>query len=153
MRSERKTSGGIEFDEFTDAYPNISPHFTFREFADPTTGRVRLAPGFLAKLERLREYYGKPMIVTGGCRSAAHNNWLKRRGYAASPNSLHLMDNPKYKCATCALDIARPNGADLHKLVRIASGHCWTVGIAPTFIHLDQRRMFTELPPVVYTYD
>lgn len=132
---------------------NISLNFTHNEFADPTTGEVRLASGFLEKLEALREVYRRPMNVTSGCRSGAHNDWLIRRGYNASPNSFHLMDNPKYKAdGCCACDVARPNAVDLALLIMLALTHGWAVGIGPTFVHIDRRADFTTLPSLLFTY-
>jgi hypothetical protein len=122
------------------------------EFADPTTGEVKFQPGFLDDLEKLRVEYDKPMIGTSGCRTTEHNEWLLRRGYKASPNSLHLIGNEKYGTDTCAVDIARPNGADAHLLVKLATKHLWTVGWAKTFIHLDRRAAYTDLPAIIYDY-
>jgi hypothetical protein len=131
----------------------ISEHFTESEMADPATGETKFAMHFIRKLETLRTDYGHPMIVTSGCRSQEHNEWLKRRGYQASPNSFHLMDNPKYQTGgTCAVDIARPNGNDLATLIGLALSQGWSIGIANTFIHLDLRTHYTALPQVIYTY-
>lgn len=129
-----------------------SPHFTREELACPGSGELKLARGFIDKLEEIRITYARPMVVTSGCRSSKRNEWLRRRGYAASPNSLHLIENKKYGTDCCAVDIARPNGVDLHALIRIAAGSMWSVGIADTFIHLDRRGDYTSLRPVVYTY-
>lgn len=131
---------------------HISPHFTEAEFACPTTGHLKFCDGFLDELEDLRVEYDRAMIVQSGCRAEAHNEWLIRRGYKASPNSFHLMGNKKYGTDTCALDIARPNGRDAHRLVSIATRRKWTVGWAKTFIHLDLRVKYTQLPPVIYDY-
>jgi hypothetical protein len=132
---------------------HVSEHFTKKEFACPTTGRIRVQDNFFTHLERLRVAYDSPMITTSGCRTQEHNEWLIRRGYAASPNSFHLIANPKYFTDTCALDIARPNGEDFHRLVRIATEQQWAIGIASSFIHLDCRAFYADLPAIIYTYD
>ena len=131
---------------------NISKHFTKLEMACPASGEVKFQGDFIDRLEQLRESYDKPMMVTSGCRTLAYNDVLKSRGYAASENSFHLIGNPKYGTDTCAVDISRPQGDALHRLVHIATGMGWTVGIAKTFIHLDLRARYTDLPPVVYNY-
>jgi hypothetical protein len=130
----------------------FSEHFTREELTCPTSGKLILAPGFIDALESLRVSYGHPMAVTSGCRSSEHNDWLKSRGYKASPNSFHLIGNEKYGTDTCAVDVRRPGGDDLWRLVKVAQAEGWSVGIAKTFIHLDMRAKFTDLPPVIYSY-
>lgn len=131
----------------------FSEHFTVPELEDPTTHELKLAVGFITKLELLREAYDNGMVVTGGCRSQTHNEWLIRRGKPASPNSFHLIVNIKYQTGgCCAVDIARPTGALLHRLVALATSARWSIGLADTFIHLDRRVDYTDREPVVYTY-
>ena len=98
----------------------FSEHFTREELACPTSGKLILAPGFIEALEFLRVNYDHPMAVTSGCRSDEHNDWLKSRGYKASPNSFHLIGNEKYGTDTCAVDIKRPDGERLWRLVKAA---------------------------------
>jgi uncharacterized protein YcbK (DUF882 family) len=130
----------------------ISEHFTHKELADPTTGEVKLQDGFIEDLELLRQAYGEPMIINSGCRSQAHNAWLKQRGYPASDNSFHLIGNKKYGTDCCAVDVAMPTPALRHRLIRLATDMNWTVGLAKRFIHLDRRARYTNLPPIVYFY-
>ena len=130
----------------------LSDHFTVEEMACPTTGALKFQDGFIEKLERLRVAYGRPMVVTSACRTAEHNKSLIRRGYKASPNSFHLIGNPKYGTDTCAVDIQRPTGAELHELMQLALTTGWTVGFANTFIHLDRRADYTDMPAIVYDY-
>lgn len=130
----------------------FSPHFSVSELACPTTGEIVLENGFIDELEALRAAYGKPMAVTSGCRSSEHNAWLRERGYSASPNSLHLMQNNKYGTHTCAVDIKRPDGRSLHTLLAAATGAGWTIGLASTFVHLDMRGKYTSLKPIIYLY-
>ena len=132
----------------------VSTHFSKDELGDERTGEITLASGFLDRLEHLRVQYAKPMVVTDGCRSRATNRWLLDRGYPASLNSFHLVENSKYQTGgTCAVDISRPNGIDLARLVEFALRFDWAVGIGGTFVHLDRRVDYTELKPVVYTYN
>lgn len=134
-------------------YLSNEKFFTEAEFQDTMTGRLELQPCFIDDLDILRKKYGKPMVVTHGCRSDEKLEWLIRRGYAASRNSFHLMDNKKYGTKTCALDIARPNALDFHWLMRWAVYLDWTVGIGQTFIHLDRRAAYTNMRPIIYTYN
>lgn len=130
----------------------LTEHFTIEEMADPTTGEYRFADGFLDDLEILREAYAKPVIVNSACRSNEHNEWLLLRGYPASKSSFHLMDNEKYGTDTCAVDAARPNGHDLHRLILLATKLDWSIGLARTFVHLDRRARYTKLKSTFYMY-
>lgn len=130
-----------------------SEHFTVDELEDETTHELAMAVGFIAKLEQLRVAYGNAMVVTSGCRSQSHNSWLIRRGYPASPNSFHLIKNTKYQTGgCCAVDIARPAGTYLHRLIEIATDKDWSIGVGNMFIHLDRRVDYTDRRPVVYSY-
>ena len=111
-----------------------------------------LAEGFLNCLINLRENVGLPFQITSCCRSAEHNDWLKSRGYPASPNSFHKIGNDKWGTDTCAVDIAIPNSVFRKDLIKRAIDLGWTVGVARTFIHVDRRSDYTPLPQVVYVY-
>ena len=63
-------------------------HFFRSELACPTTGEVRLAPGFGEALERLRVELGASLYLINVCRSPMHN--VKVGGH---PRSLHLTVN------------------------------------------------------------
>lgn len=132
---------------------NYSEHFTELELQDPYTKEIKLTPLFIDNLEILREVYARPMSLTSACRSLQQNTWLQSRGYAASTNSLHLMDNKKYNTQCCAVDLKRPNDRDLANLVFQALNLGWSVRIANNFIHLDLRTRYTDLPQVVGTYN
>ena len=84
-------------------------YFTPKELWCPSTEIVKLADGFGENLDSLREKFGKPMTLTSACRTSAHINWLLERGYPASENSFHLIDNPKYGTDTCAVDVSIPD--------------------------------------------
>ena len=95
---------------------------------------------------------GQPLQITSCCRSQEHNDWLKSRGYPASPNSFHKIGNDKWDTDTCAVDIAIPNSVFRKDLIKRAIDLGWTVGVARTFIHVDRRIDYTPLPQVVYVY-
>ena len=82
-------------------------YFQESELSCPTTGVFQLQDGFADDLDQLREAYGQPIVVTSGCRTEEHNEWLQSRGYPASNNSLHLIDNDKYGTDTCAIDMKK----------------------------------------------
>ena len=127
-------------------------YFQESELACPTTGVMQLQDGFAEDLDELREAYGQPIVVTSGCRTAEHNEWLQSRGYPASSNSFHLIDNDKYGTDTCAIDMQRPDGASLVHLFKVALELGWTIGLAKNFVHLDQRAKYSELPQIIYSY-
>ena len=127
-------------------------YFIDSELACPTTGIIQLQEGFDADLDELREAYGHPIAVTSGCRTDEHNKWLQSRGYPASSSSLNLIDNDKYGTDTCAIDMQRPDGARLVELFKVAIELGWTIGFAKTFVHLDKRQKYTELPQIIYSY-
>ena len=127
-------------------------YFQESELACPTTGVVQLEEGFADDLDELREAYGHPIVVTSACRTEEHNEWLQSRGYPASNNSLHLIDNEKYGTDTCAIDMKRPDGVLLVKLFQTALSLGWTIGFAKNFVHLDKREKYTDLTQIIYSY-
>ena len=46
----------------------------------------------------------------------------------------------------------RPDGVLLVKLFKVALELGWTVGLAKTFVHLDKREKYTDLPQIIYSY-
>ena len=126
--------------------------FTEEELQCPSTKEVKLAEGFGEKLDELREMLDSPMQLTSACRSTAHINWLLERGYPASENSFHLIDNPKHGTDTCAVDVAIPDSVYRKDLMQLALEEGWTVGVAKTFVHIDRRADYTDLPQIIYVY-
>jgi len=51
----------------------LSEHFVLREFACPCCRVVMLQPELLSALQRLRNLWGEPVILTSGYRCRAHN--------------------------------------------------------------------------------
>ena len=127
-------------------------YFTPKELWCPSTEIVKLADGFGESLDSLREKFGKPMTLTSACRTSAHINWLLERGYPASKNSFHLIDNPKYGTDTCAVDVSIPDSVYRKDLLQAALEEGWTAGVAKSFLHIDRRADYTELPQLVYVY-
>ena len=131
--------------------PKFSDHFTIKELACPCCQVIKLAPGFIESLESLRVYYDYPITVNSCCRCEEHNSSKEVSGHH---RSLHMFNNEAHDCDTCAIDIRRPNGLMLHKLLTHALELGFSVGIANTFIHLDKRTEYTKLnlEPRVFTY-
>ena len=127
-------------------------YFTEEELQCPSGKVVKLAEGFGQKLDELRDALYRPMSLTSACRTTAHINWLLQRGYPASTNSFHLIDNPKYGTDTCAVDVAIPDSEYRKELIKLALDEGWTVGVAKSFAHIDRRSDYTDLPQIVYVY-
>jgi hypothetical protein len=124
-------------------------YFTEDELRCNGSGKFSLADGFADKLDELRHVYGKPMIVTSGCRSHEYNQQI-----GGHPKSSHVFNSPHrdFK-GTYAVDVAMNNSADRARLVKLALKRDWCIGIAGTFIHLDRRRdYFPDMPQVIFTY-
>jgi uncharacterized protein YcbK (DUF882 family) len=95
-----------------------------------------MAPSFIAKLQAIRDLYGKPMNVTSGLRCIAHNAAIK-----GHPKSRHLIG--------LAADIAAPDSQSLYELLKYGVQVEMTgIGIATNFIHFDLR----SGTPVAFTY-
>ena len=127
-------------------------YFTEEELQCPSGKVVKLAEGFGQKLDELRDTLNRPMSLTSACRTSAHINWLLDRGYPASANSFHLIDNPKHGTDTCAVDVAVPDSVYRKELIGLALDEGWTVGVAKSFVHIDRRSDYTDLPQIVYVY-
>lgn len=93
-------------------------------------GRVDMDPKFLELLDRLRDVYRKPLIVSSGYRCSSHNQKVSTTG----PHGPHTTGK--------AVDFA-VSGADAYLLVKIAMqmGDFTGIGInqkgAARFVHLD----------------
>jgi zinc D-Ala-D-Ala carboxypeptidase len=101
------------------------PYFTKAEFDCKHTGKNEMQPEFMAKLQLLREKYGKPMIITSGYRHWTHPVEA-RKGHTTGEHTR----------GTCC-DIACTSGADRYRIVQLALQLSFPrIGIAKNFIHL-----------------
>jgi zinc D-Ala-D-Ala carboxypeptidase len=101
------------------------PYFTKAEFDCKHTGKNKMQPEFMAKLQLLREKYGKPIVITSGYRHWTHPVEAKK-GHTTGEHTR----------GTCA-DIACTSGADRYQIVRLALQLGFPrIGIAKSFIHL-----------------
>ena len=114
---------------------NVIDHFTEEELRCKGSGGMAFHTDFLEYLDALRAAYDNPMKVNSCCRSKEYNASI--RGHH---RSLHVYDVPnRGATGTSAIDIARPDGTLLAKLIHLALERGWSVGWYKTFIHLDRR--------------
>ncbi len=91
---------------------------------------------FLQALDDLRELVGKPFVINSGYRCPAHN-----REVGGAPNSQHLHGR--------AADIACHDAGMRYALLVAAPLFGMTgIGVAKTFVHVDNRRG----APAAWTY-
>ncbi|AOT70682.1 YcbK family protein [Geosporobacter ferrireducens] len=125
----------------------ITPHFNIKEFRCKANGEVLVNAAVIdhiRRLEKFRDWYGRPMLVNSGYRTPAYN---KQIGGAA--NSYHIQG--------IAADIALPmaefsgytparrneflnNIRDKWTQLCNADGLGGGVGFYNTFFHLDSRK-------------
>lgn len=107
--------------------------FTAQEFK---MGHVcvfdKMDTDFLLKLDMLRELLGEPMVITSSYRSESYN-----KGVGGSTKSMHLTGK------AVDISISNYNAQTRTNLVQLALSLGLTVGVARTFIHLDDREVQT----------
>ena len=121
------------------AYPNFSP----AEFACRHTGRCEMVPEFMARLQRLRAAYARPMRITSGYRDRTHP--IEAAKLAPGAHALGR-----------AADIA-VTGADAIELIALAAGLGFTgIGVqqkgGSRFIHLDDVPADVLPRPAIWSY-
>ena len=101
------------------------PYFTKAEFDCKHSGKNEMQPEFMAKMQLLREKYGRPIRITSGYRHWTHPVEA-RKGHTTGEHTR----------GTCC-DIACTSGADRYQIIRLALQLGFPrIGIAKTFIHL-----------------
>ena len=121
--------------------------FSEAELRCKLTHKIELDPRFATMLVTLRLAFDESMTPTSCCRSAAHN-----QAEGGHPRSLHVYDLPWHEVkGTCAIDIRSKNTAYARRLVAVALGLGWSVGVNKRFIHLD-RRDLAGLEPGLFGY-
>lgn len=80
-------------------------------------------------LEFVREYYGKPVTITSGCRCESHN---KKCG--GSSRSQHLIG----KAADFVVKGVSPE--EVQYKLRMSYPSCYGIGRSTSFTHIDVRR-------------
>lgn len=110
---------------------DITKNFSFSEFSCPC-GKCSFVDGYqidqklVRDLQAIRDYLGKPLKINSGLRCDSHN-----RSLAGASNSYHLIGR--------AADVHCTSSVDRRIIVKMALNMDLTVGIAKTFIHLDNR--------------
>ena len=110
----------------------MSKHFRPEEFASrdgkPSPYPEVVQPELYALLERIREIFGKPILINSGYRSPEHN-----AAVGGVKNSYHTKG--------MAADIRPDSLTDLKRLYEIcdAVNHSGGVGKYKTFVHVDTR--------------
>ena len=115
-------------------------YFTYEEFDSPDvqgSGQM-MSEDLILILESIRNELGKPVIITSGYRTEAHNEKV-----GGKPNSSHLKG--------LAADIACKDSKYRFELVRELMEHgIDRIGIGNTFIHVDIDD--SKSSDVIWTY-
>jgi zinc D-Ala-D-Ala carboxypeptidase len=125
------------------------PYFSKKELACKGSGVIRLDLRFAASLPALRLDWGRPLTLTSVCSSPEHN-----KSVGGHPRSLHLTENHVHPVqGTMAADIAWSEWSNLdrERFYRTALTLGWSVGLHPSFVHVD-RRSDVGLPRVTFHY-
>ena len=111
--------------------------FRLEEVNCTHTNRNEMDHEFLVKLDELRERVGFPFIITSGYRDATHPAEARK----ADPGT-------GTHCHGIAADIAVSNGFERMNIVHEAIKMGFSIGVARTFVHVDDRKT----TPVMWTY-
>lgn len=123
---------------------SLYPNFTEDEFRCKHTGRCKMDPVFMRRLQHLRSVFGKPMRITSGYRDPSHPVEAAK-------------DKPGAHSEGRAADVA-VQGADAVRLVQLAIGLGFTgIGVqqkgTARFIHLDDLTQLDNYPrPTIWSY-
>jgi len=112
-------------------------YFRVEEFNCTHTNANSMDEAFLHKLDELREKCGFPFKITSGYRDASHPSEVVK---AAPGTGMH--------CQGRAADIAVSNGVERMNIVHEALKMGFSIGVARTFIHVDDR----TTTPVLWAY-
>ena len=110
---------------------DLTEHFSAQEFRCPC-GRAecpyrdgaQISLSLVLKLEEVRAFYGRPIIINSALRCPEHN-----RKVGGKPNSAHLKG--------LAVDIRCTTSGERAKLLGLLLPRFRRIGIAKTFIHVD----------------
>jgi len=111
--------------------------FRLEEFNCTHTNRNEMDHEFLVKLDLLREKVGFPFRITSGYRDATNPSEARK---AEPGTGTH--------CQGIAADIAVSNGFERMNIVHEAIKMGFSIGVARTFVHVDDRKT----TPVMWTY-
>jgi uncharacterized protein YcbK (DUF882 family) len=112
-------------------------YFRLEEFNCTHTNKNEMDHDFLVKLDELRERVGFPFVITSGYRDATHPAEARKQEPGTG-----------YHCQGLAADIAVSNGFERMNIVHEAIKMGFSIGVARTFVHVDDRKT----TPVMWTY-
>ena len=115
----------VVFDKVTEGRKKVAKNFTVAEFASKDRSRVVIINMALPEyLQKARDHFGKPLIITSGYRTTAHN--MKVGGVS---NSQHVFGN--------AADVYIPGVSisDLYNYFCEIAGDSCEIGIYNNFVH------------------
>lgn len=115
-------------------------YFNYKEFDspdEPGSGK-HMNYELLGMIDKAREIYGKPMVVTSGFRTESHNQKV-----GGVKSSSHLKG--------LAIDVACVSSSDRFKMIKALLEVGFNrMGIASTFIHVDIDK--NKYQNVIWTY-
>ena len=116
-------------------------YFDISEFDCSYTGENAMDPEFLERLDKLRENCGFAFRITSGYRSTLHPEEAKKV-------------KPGFHAAGLAADIAVVSGIERRAIINEAVRmHFPGIGVAKSFVHVDDRKLIApELPEVIWSY-
>lgn len=123
---------------------SLYPNFSRENMRCKHTGKDGMNSSFMARLQRLRTAFGKPMPITSGFRDRTHP--IEARKGTAGPHTTGR-----------AVDVSI-RGADALQLIALALQHGFTgIGLKQhgnsRFVHLDDLEATPTQPrPTVWTY-
>lgn len=111
----------------SDGDSKISKHFKIKEFqCNDGTDTIKIDLKLVALLEDIREYFGKPVVISSAYRTSSYNKKVD-----GSTNSLHLYGQ--------AADISI-SGISPKKIAQYAESlGVKGIGLYSTFVHVDTR--------------
>lgn len=115
-------------------------YFNIKDFDCQETGENKMSEDFIHRLDKLREACGFPFIITSGYRSPSHSIEARK-------------EKPGTHAQGIAADIKASSGAQRYEIIKQAFALGFSgVGVARTFIHVDDRAIHDGKTPVVWSY-
>lgn len=132
----------------------LSKNFTSEELACKHCGKINFHPGFIDKLQLVRDALAMPMVITSGGRCREHNTRV-----GGHPMSLHILEIDELPYAdrgqqgSLAVDIRVPNGIYRGDLFTILWRQGFSIGwnAKNNFLHADLRKVL-NMPQTSFDY-
>jgi len=116
---------------------------------DKQYGKGRIPSTTLHRFMEFRVMFRRPINPTSVCRSREYNASLPN----SAVNSFHIFDTPARGNDGCiAMDIARRGAEYDRDLITLAWRYGFSIGIANTFIHIDDRTVSVGMPQAYWYY-